>query len=130
MNAPWSYGPFTILGQLGSKSNGRKIVKFGKRTAIIKSDTARQWVKDALKQLPMSAKPFEGNVRLSVTCFYEDRRRDLDIALLQDVLQMGNPRTPGACIIKNDRQIVEIHAWRRISKERPRVVFSLEEIQP
>ncbi len=128
----WTYGPEVILGQLGSKSNSRKVVKFGKgagaRTAVIKGDVARAWWRDALRQIARPLKPFAGDVRLVVTCYYADRRRDLDVALLQDLLQVGSPKNPGVGIILNDRQVVEIHAWRKISKERPRVVFSLEEI--
>ena len=127
--APWATGSITILGQLGSKSNSRRIIRRGGRLASIKSEDALRWWHDALRQGPKPAKPFEGNVRLLATCYYADRRRDLDIALLQDLLQVGSPKNPGLGLIRNDRQVVEIHAWRRIDKERPRVVFRLEEVK-
>lgn len=115
---PWSYGPCVMPGQLCSKSNGRMIVKFGKHPAIIKSAEARQYVKDFCAQMPKPQTPYEGAVYFQVHAYYADRRRDLDIALIQDCLQEHG-------IIKNDRQVIKISATRALDKEKPRVWFML-----
>ena len=77
---------------------------------------------DDFVRLFKTAKPFEGNIRFSAIVYYVDRRRDLDVALIQDCLQKAG-------IIKNDRQVQEIHAFRKIDKLNPRTIFTLEEIQ-
>jgi len=115
---PWSYGPYEMPGQLCSKSNSRKIVRMGNRIAVIKSAEARAYVETFLKIMPKTAVPFEGPVCFKAHVYYADRRRDLDVALIQDCLQAHG-------IIKNDRQVVEIHAWRLLDKERPRTSFIL-----
>ena len=122
---PFDTGWIIVYGELGSKSNSRKVVRFGNRTAVIKSDTARQYCKDFLKQVGANRKPYEGPVKLTAICYYKDMRRDLDIALLQDLLQEGTPKNPGACFIKNDRQIRHIEAIRKVDKDEPRVEFKL-----
>lgn len=120
------YGPVTILGELASKSNSRQIVRFGSRMGVRKGDDALAWVKGCLLQLGRCPTTYGGPVAMQVFAYYKDNRRDLDIALLQDCLQdkMGKAKF-GAGIIVNDRQIKEIHAFRRIDKDRPRVEFSL-----
>lgn len=117
-------------GQLCSKSNQRKIATWGGRPHLIKSDDARAYCKEFFQRFYQAGKPFEGDVILEATCYYQDRRRDLDIALLQDCLQTGTPRNPGANIIKNDRQVVAIHALRRIDRLNLRVEFTLTSVLP
>ncbi len=124
----WTYGPKVMPGQLCSKSNSRQIVTINNRPAIIKNKEAREYVKTFVRLFFNPGIPFEGFLRMTVTAYYQDRRRDLDIALLQDCLQEGSRTNPGARVIKNDRQIIEIHAFRRLDKLNPRTVFSLEEI--
>lgn len=120
---PWTYGPITVLGALASKSNGRQISRSGGKTIVRKSDTALQYVDDFLKQVRRPKTAYKGWVKFLVVVYYEDLRRDLDIALLQDMLQKVG-------IIKNDRQVTEIFTWRRLSKKRPRVVFTLADTDP
>ncbi len=127
--AIWTYGPKIMPGQLCSKSNSRQIVTINGRPAIIKNKEAREYVKTFVRLFFNPGIPFEGNLRMTVTAYYQDRRRDLDIALLQDCLQEGSRTNPGARVIKNDRQIIEIHAFRKLDKLNPRTVFSLEEIK-
>jgi hypothetical protein len=126
---PWSFKG-VIYGHLQSKSNGRKLVRFGKRLASIKSDSARQWWRDTLIQ-GMAWKqpwmPFKGTICLTARVFYPDRRNDLDISLLMDVLQVGTPKNPGIGVIQNDRQVIKQILVRAIDKERPRVEFWLDE---
>jgi len=116
----WNYSAI-MPGQLCSKSNSRKIVRMGGRMAVIKSVDARQYVQNFLRLMPRVTKAYEGSVRFSCKVYYKDRRRDLDIALIQDCLQAHG-------IIKNDRQVIEIHATRYIDKANPRTYFLLEAI--
>lgn len=111
----WTYGPQQVLGHLASKSNSRRKTNWG---GIIKSDAALQFVDDFHKQVRNAPEPYKGQVALMADVWYRDRRRDLDISLLQDCIQTAG-------IIKNDRQIVYIKARRFIDKENPRVVFEL-----
>jgi Holliday junction resolvase RusA-like endonuclease len=113
---PWSFKgvmPF----QLCSKSNSRRVVRFGSRTAVIKSEESNLYVESFCRIFGGRA-PFLGDVCLNAVVYYKDRRRDLDIALLQDCFQ-------AAGIIHNDRQVVEIHAYRQIDKQHPRTEFTL-----
>lgn len=125
----WTFGPATMPGQLCSKSNSRQIVKFGNRTALIKNAEARTYVQTFIRLFHNASRmPFIGPVRLIAAVFYQDRRRDLDVALLQDCLQVGSVNNKGSGIIENDRQVIEIKAARYIDKLNPRTVFMLEEI--
>lgn len=125
----WTFGPATMPGQLCSKSNSRQIVKFGNRTALIKNPEARGYVQTFIRLFRNASRiPFTGPVRLIAAVYYQDRRRDLDVALLQDCLQVGSVKNLGAGIIENDRQVIEIMAGRFIDKENPRTVFMIEEI--
>lgn len=113
----WEYQAI-VQGELCSKSNQRRVARFGQRTAIIKSESALEFVQRFLYTVPRPHTPFTEPVALTVLTYYKDRRRDLDVALLQDCIQKAG-------IIKNDRQVEEIHAFRYIDKENPRVVFRL-----
>lgn len=104
-----------ILGHLASKSNGRRKTTWG---GVIKSKVAMEFEDDFFRQTGTSRVPLDGPLGISVTVYYADNRRDLDISLLQDCLQKAN-------FILNDRQIVEIHALRKIDRKKPRVDFRL-----
>lgn len=129
----WAWPATVVVGELQSKSNRRQIGKvkmFSKkqgrmviRPIVRKSDEALQYVDSFMLQVRRPPVPYLGWVSLSVVVYHKDRRPDLDIALLQDCVQKAQ-------IIKNDRQVVEIHAWHRVSKKRPRVVFSLKAVAP
>lgn len=115
----WSYGPTTILSHLASKSNSRRKTNWG---GVIKSEAAMSFEHDFFLQCIGKKEAYPGPVSMSVHVYYADNRRDLDISLLQDCIQKAG-------IIKNDRQIQEIHAWRHVDKEKPRVIFELCEIK-
>lgn len=95
---------------------------------LIKSAAALGFEQVFARQVKRQPKAFTGPVALFVQVYYQDRRRDLDIALLQDQLQAGTADHPKANIILNDRQIEEIHAKRFVDKNNPRVVFELRSI--
>lgn len=110
----------TVLGHLASKSNGRRKTTWG---GVIKSEAAMEFEDDFFKQVPYAKVPMLGPIRMTAHVWYADNRRDLDISLLQDCIQKRE-------ILKNDRQIVEIHAFRHVDKAKPRVHFVLESIKP
>ncbi len=108
-----------VEGELASKSNSRRIVRFGNRAASIKSQKALDYAQRfSLAVRGTVSKPYDGDVALYAEIYYKSRRPDLDVALLQDCIQNSG-------IIKNDRQVVEIHAWKYLDRDRPRVEFKV-----
>ncbi len=116
---------FLILGQPFSKANSRKLVKFGDKPAFIKSDKARQYEEDALRQFmeQMGPKnPMEGPVQVTMTIYYPDYRQDLDPSLILDIMQ--EKKKDGFVlwqgVYKNDRQVEVMHLYRKVDKTNPR----------
>ena len=68
----------TILGEPASKANSRKLVFFGKKPAFIKSEKARNYLKNFDEQCEAISELFEGNVGVEMTIFYASRRPDLE----------------------------------------------------
>jgi Holliday junction resolvase RusA-like endonuclease len=119
----WSFGPVEIKGHLALKSNGRRIIFRGqRRPRSIKSEAALMFAATFATQIRRPKEAFAGPVALFADVWYADKRRDLDISLLQDAIQ-------DAGIIVNDRAILEIHARRFIDKMNPRVKFKLVELE-
>ena len=87
----------TILGEPASKANSRKLVFFGKKPAFIKSEKARNYLKNFDEQCEAISELFEGNVGVEMTIFYASRRPDLDESVVLDAMQDK--------IYKNDRQV-------------------------
>ncbi len=113
----------TVEGELASKSNQRRLVRFGRRIASIKSAKALSYLERFLWTVRSAAprQPYAGDVALWASVYYASRRPDLDVALLQDCIQRAG-------IIKNDRQVRELHAWGYLDAARPRVEFKLTAI--
>jgi len=125
----------TIFGELGSKSNSRRMVSFGGRPRLIKSDKALKYEESSTQQIInqlRAHRAFTDYVRLSVDVYYSSKRPDLDVALLQDILQTKVDRKTGIKLYEgayeNDRQVVEIHARKFWEKENPRCEITVEEI--
>ena len=96
----------------------------GRYPRLIKSTKAINYSKSALLELIPQVKDFEmieGYVSLEFHVWYASKRPDLDIALLQDVLQEAG-------LFKNDRQVVEIHAFKYWDKENPRALVRIREV--
>lgn len=114
-----------IYGTLYGKANSRKVI-INKRTGkpmVIKQDGAFRFQKDFMLQVKKIPEPYEGKVSLSACVYYPDNRQDLEIELLKDCIEKAG-------IIKNDKQIVEYsRVQRRISKDRPRVIFALRDFE-
>lgn len=128
-DAPWSYTK-TVVGQLPSMKNHRKIAHFQKkggpkRIAVIKSDEAQDYVTGFLWQVRRPRETYMGPVKLEADIYFRNQACDLDESLLMDCLQKGTEKNPGACIIGNDNQIKEKHVRWHFDDKNPRVVLRL-----
>ena len=103
---------FIIYGEPASKSNSRKIVRFGKRLGVIKSQKARDYVKTFAEQCPQLEKLIELVVLVEIKIYYQSRRPDLDESVILDCMQ--------GKIYVNDRQVKQKHIFWGIDREQPR----------
>lgn len=150
---------FTILGEPASKANSRELVtrggktgfieeideqtgekvrrkaKVGGRPMFIKSDKALAYERDALRQIPPSARMrLEGPVRMTLRVFYATERPDLDESIILDVLQdryEKDKKTNERVLVqkgvyRNDRQVREKHVFHAIDKRNPRAEIEIE----
>lgn len=140
---------FTLLGNLASKANSRRVVVLpnkaqpGKyRGAVIKSESALEFEENALKQIPPAARlRIASKVCVHVRVHYRSEQSDLDESLLLDVLQdrWKLIRDAGGTIIgrvliqrgvyTNDRLVRERHAYHAIDKDNPRVEVIVEPLK-
>ncbi len=111
---------FIIFGEPASKANSRKIVMFGKRPAVIKSEKARAYLKAFEDQCEAIDPMFEKDVGVEMTIFYASRRPDLDESLILDAMQDK--------IYKNDRQVKEKVIKHGLDKENPRANIRIYEL--
>lgn len=130
---------FTIYGQAASKANSRKIVaiqnkKTGAvRAAVIKSDVARQFEEDALRQIPPAARQqLKGELCANIDIYYRNERPDLDESIVLDVLQNRWAKGPDKKrylvqkgVYENDRQVREKHVRHFVDPVNPRVVIEI-----
>jgi len=139
---------FTILGQPCSKANTRSIVTVGRgtdhqRPAVIKSKAALAYERDALRQIPPSARQrLQGPVRVTIRIWYRTELPDLDASVILDCLQdrwakrpTADPRRPPAeralaqaGVYRNDRQVRELHLFHAIDAANPRADICVEPI--
>lgn len=128
---------FTILGEPASKANSRKIVTIAGRPSSIKSDKARNFERDALRQIPPAARiQLQGPVRVTLRIFYASQRPDLDESVILDVLQdryktIGKGDQKRRELVQrgvyiNDRQVREKHVFHGIDKANPRAEIIVE----
>jgi Holliday junction resolvase RusA-like endonuclease len=126
---------FTLLGQPASKANSRQLVTIKGRPAFIKSPQARTFERDALRQIPSTARQrLTGPVRVTLRLYYASERPDLDEAVVLDVLQdryhgHGEARVlvqPG--VYRNDRQVREKHVYHAIDRVNPRCEVEVEPV--
>jgi len=124
-----------IIGEPASKANSRKLVTIGGRPAFIKSQKARDYERDALMQIPASAKlMLGGQLRATIRIWYATERPDLDESVILDVLQAKTEGTgKDRKIIRrgvylNDRQVREKHVFHAIDRIQPRAEIEIEQI--
>ena len=103
---------FIIEGEPASKANSRKIVNFGKRMGVIKSQKARDYEKIFANQCPQLENLIETDVKVELIIYYASRRPDLDESLILDCMQ--------GKIYENDRQVKQKHIYWGLDRERPR----------
>lgn len=111
---------FTVQGEPASKANSRKIVLFGKRPALIKSEKARKYVKQFEAQCEVLDDLFVGDVGVEMTIYYCTRRPDLDESVILDCMEKH--------IYKNDRQVKEKIIRHGLDKENPRAEIRVYEL--
>jgi Holliday junction resolvase RusA-like endonuclease len=128
---------FVILGEPASKANSRKIVTIGGRPKSIKSEKARDYEADAIRQIPPKFRvQLRGPVSVTLRIFYASERPDLDESVVLDVLQ-DRYKTIGKGLAKrrhlvqkgvyvNDRQVREKHVFHSIDRANPRTEVLVE----
>lgn len=131
---------FTIFGEPASAKNSRKPANVGKsgekRTIWIKSDKARNYEYDALRQIPPAARvQIQGPVRVTLRIWYASERPDLDESLILDILQNRFKGKAAARqlvqkgVYCNDRQVKEKHVYWGKDPLAPRTEVVVEEIE-
>lgn len=112
---------FVIMGEPASKANSRKIVKFGNRPAIIKSQKARSYA-DAFKLqcAPKVSAVLEGDLKVEMVIYYASRRPDLDESVILDCMQ--------GIVYENDRQVKEKHIYWALDKLNPRAEIRVSQL--
>ena len=109
-----------IFGTCPSKSNCYRIA----RGFMYKSKELQQYEKSfALQCRQYRNKNIEDNFEFNIDVYYPNNRSDLDNSLkvVLDCLQKCNA-------IKNDNKCVKITATKFIDKEKPRIEFSINQI--
>lgn len=109
-----------IFGEPASKSNSRRVVRFGNMSRLIKSAKALSYSDAFKQQCPVFDSLLTKDVRMTIHIFYASRRPDLDETLILDLLQER--------IYKNDRQVKERHTFWHLDKENPRIELEIEEL--
>jgi Holliday junction resolvase RusA-like endonuclease len=110
----------TILGQLPSLKNSRRIMKRGRNNLmVIKSVDAMAYEQTFLMAIPQKMRVgYDGPVSVKVRVWYQSRRSDLSTELLFDLLQKSG-------IILNDRQIEHVESFKGLDRDAPRVHFTV-----
>lgn len=134
---------FTIIGEPASKANSRKIVTLGqgedKRSAVIKSEKALNYVDSALRQIPPHARQrITGPVFFTARIFYATERPDLDESVILDILQdqwKRDKQTKVRHLVQhgvyvNDRQVKGKYITWHLDPLNPRSEITIEEMQP
>jgi len=126
-----------IKGEPASKANTRKLATVGpkdkRRLLFIKSEKARNYERDALPQIPTTARlMLAGPVRVTMRIYYASERPDLDESVVLDVLQAkrakGSKEFVRRGVYVNDRQVREKHVYHAIDRANPRTEIEVEEI--
>jgi hypothetical protein len=131
---------FVILGEPASKANSRKIVTINGRPKSIKSEKARDYEADALRQIPPKFRvQLRGPVCVTLRIFYASERPDLDESVVLDVLQdryktVGKGETKRRELLQkgvyvNDRQVREKHVLHEIDRKNPRAEILVEPLE-
>jgi len=114
----------TIQGHVPSKSNCYKIITIAGHASLAKQNPLKEYEKLFYLQCPCRGAMIGGYFSIEIKVFHENNRPDLDNAMkiLLDCLQTCK-------VIKNDRQCTEIHAYKFVDKNNPRVEITITEIE-
>ena len=110
-----------IFGEPASKANSRKIVLIKGRPASIKSDKARKYAAEFIKQCQPMENMFEEDVKVEMLIHYASRRPDLDESLILDLMQ--------GVIYKNDRQVKQKNIYWGLDRENPRTIIRVSALE-
>jgi hypothetical protein len=108
-----------IFGEPASKSNSRRVVKFGGLSRLIKSEKALNYSAMFKQQCPVIDPLMSGDLCITMHIYYASRRPDLDETLILDLLQ--------DCVYINDRQVKERHTYWHLDKLNPRAEIIVEQ---
>lgn len=111
---------FCIYGEPASAKNQRRVVKFGNKTAMIKSKKALNYSKAFEEQCPVLDKLITDDVAVRFDIWYASRRPDLSDELISDLLQKR--------IYANDRQVKARMAIWNLDRDCPRVRISIKRL--
>lgn len=131
---------FVILGEPASKANSRVLSTIGpkdaRRTILRKGDKALAYERDALRQIPPTARVrLEGPVEVTLRIWYASERPDLDESVVLDVLQdrysgRGDERVlVQAGVYRNDRQVRRKVVEHGIDRRNPRAEITVRPLQ-
>lgn len=113
-----------IYGTVPSKSNCYRIIKFGNKANLKKSDAVKRYEEAFYAQCNKYRNAgITGFFRLHVDVYHTSMSNDLDNAmkvLLDCLARVG--------AIKNDNRCMCIHAEKFIDKFNPRIEFTIEPI--
>ena len=109
-----------IFGEPASKSNSRRLVRYGGVSRLIKSEKALNYSDMFKQQCRPLATLMTGDLRITLHIWYASRRPDLDESLILDLMQ--------GLIYENDRQVKERHAYWGLDPENPRAEILIERI--
>lgn len=117
-----------IRGSYVSMKNGRRAARINGRSAFIKKQKALDWEELAMLQVRYRGLPYEGEVALVATFYYDNVQADLDENLLKDMLQRKKPGKPCLGVIKNDSQVKKHDTDWKLDKVDPRVEFTIMDL--
>ena len=109
-----------IFGEPASKSNSRRLVRFGGMSRLIKSQKALNYSDVFKQQCRQLSTLMTGDLRITLHIYYASRRPDLDETLILDLMQ--------GLIYENDRQVKERHTYWGLDPENPRTEILVEQI--
>lgn len=109
-----------ILGQVPSKSNGYKIGnnRLYKSKELIEYEKRFTWLLALAKGKP--SEPLRKAFSIKIFVYFQSNRSDLDNSakIILDCLQNCN-------VIENDRLCHELHMFKFIDKDNPRIEFEI-----
>lgn len=118
------YPKVTIYGDVVSKSNQYRIIKIGGHASLKKTDAVKKFEEKFYLQNPLRNAKISGFFEFYLDVYFGSNRKDLDGAfkLVLDALQSSKT-------ITNDRNCVKIVANKFIDPVRPRLEFTINEVE-